>query len=134
MTEGAFELTVVTPENKMMAVQAQLATIPGTEGDFGVLQGHIDMVALVKPGLLKINAEHNRVTEFLVSYGICRITNGVCALMVDDAILVQNIKEDDVSKRMDVCEKEIALSKSSAEIKRLKRVMVFLKLCLKHCA
>ena len=47
-----FEL--VTPEKLVRSEDVYMVTVPGTEGDFGVLQGHAPFMSTVRDGNLSI--------------------------------------------------------------------------------
>ena len=42
-----FEL--VTPEKLVRSEEVYMVTVPGTEGDFGVLEGHSPLVSTLEP-------------------------------------------------------------------------------------
>jgi len=47
-----FEL--VTPEKLIRSEEVYMVTVPGTEGDFGVLEGHAPLMATIRDGALSI--------------------------------------------------------------------------------
>jgi F-type H+-transporting ATPase subunit epsilon len=47
-----FEL--VTPERLVRSEDVHMVTVPGTEGDFGVLAGHAPVMAVIRPGDLLV--------------------------------------------------------------------------------
>jgi F-type H+-transporting ATPase subunit epsilon len=49
-----FEL--VTPEKLVRAEDVHMVTVPGAEGDFGVLQGHAPLVSTLRDGELLVFA------------------------------------------------------------------------------
>ena len=49
-----FEL--VTPEKLVRSEDVYMVTVPGTEGDFGVLQGHAPLVSTLRDGALSVYA------------------------------------------------------------------------------
>lgn len=51
-----FEL--VTPERLVRSEEVYMVTIPGSEGEFGVLQGHAPLVSTLRDGDLKIHAQN----------------------------------------------------------------------------
>jgi F-type H+-transporting ATPase subunit epsilon len=51
-----FEL--VTPEKLVRSEDVYMVTVPGTEGDFGVLQGHAPLVSTLRDGELKVYASN----------------------------------------------------------------------------
>ena len=49
-----FEL--VTPEKLVRSDDVHLVVVPGTEGDFGVLEGHAPFMATIRDGALSVYA------------------------------------------------------------------------------
>ena len=49
-----FKLRIVTPERVFYDGDAEMVEFNTTEGEIGVLSGHIPMTVIVKPGILKI--------------------------------------------------------------------------------
>ena len=49
-----FEL--VTPERLVRSEDVYMVTVPGTEGDFGVLHGHAPLMSTIRDGELKVYA------------------------------------------------------------------------------
>ncbi|MFV0624445.1 ATP synthase F1 subunit epsilon [Sphingomonas sp. ac-8] len=47
-----FEL--VTPEKLVRSEEVHMVVVPGTEGDFGVLEGHAPLMSTVRDGVLQI--------------------------------------------------------------------------------
>lgn len=47
-----FEL--VTPEKLVRSEEVYMVVVPGTEGDFGVLQGHAPVMSTIRDGALHI--------------------------------------------------------------------------------
>jgi F-type H+-transporting ATPase subunit epsilon len=47
-----FEL--VTPERLVRSEEVHMVTVPGTEGDFGVLEGHAPLMSVVRNGELTV--------------------------------------------------------------------------------
>ena len=47
-----FEL--VTPEKLVRSEEVHMVVVPGTEGDFGVLEGHAPMMSVIRAGELVV--------------------------------------------------------------------------------
>ena len=45
----ALNFELVTPERLVRSEEVYMVTVPGTEGDFGVLEGHSPMVSTLRP-------------------------------------------------------------------------------------
>jgi len=55
-----FEL--VTPEKLVRSEDVHMVVVPGTEGDFGVLEGHAPLMSVIRPGEVTIYSGPNIVS------------------------------------------------------------------------
>ncbi|MBB4154645.1 F-type H+-transporting ATPase subunit epsilon [Sphingomonas jinjuensis] len=62
-----FEL--VTPEKLVRSEDVFMVTVPGTEGDFGVLEGHAPIMSTVRDGALVIYRTQGGAPETLTVQG-----------------------------------------------------------------
>jgi F-type H+-transporting ATPase subunit epsilon len=53
-------LEIVTPERMSFAGAVEEVTIPGTEGEFGVLRGHASLLSSVDVGELSFTRDHKK--------------------------------------------------------------------------
>ncbi len=51
---SSFALRIITPERVFYEGEAQMLEFNTTEGEIGILPGHIPLTVIVKPGILKI--------------------------------------------------------------------------------
>jgi F-type H+-transporting ATPase subunit epsilon len=54
---AALKLEVATPDGLALKIEAEIVTAPSVEGEFGVLPGHLPLLAATRAGLLKYRAE-----------------------------------------------------------------------------
>ena len=52
----ALHFELVTPERLVLSEDVHMVVVPGTEGEFGVLEGHAPFMSTVKDGALKVYA------------------------------------------------------------------------------
>ena len=62
-----FEL--VTPEKLLRSEDVHMVVVPGTEGDFGVLEGHAPFMSTVRDGALAIYRAANGEPETIAIRG-----------------------------------------------------------------
>ena len=58
----ALHFELVTPEKLVRSEEVHMVVVPGTEGDFGVLQGHAPVMSVVRPGELIVYSDAHTVT------------------------------------------------------------------------
>ena len=62
-----FEL--VTPERLVRSEEVFMVTVPGTEGDFGVLEGHAPVMSTIRDGALVIQRTPGGTSETVAIEG-----------------------------------------------------------------
>lgn len=83
-------LELVTPKKKVLEESVGSLILPGIEGSFGVLPGHVTMVAALKPGMLKVVYEESD-TIYAVGGGYAEIANDRVIVLADSAELGEDI-------------------------------------------
>ena len=43
---------LVSPERLLLSEDAEMVTIPGAEGEMGVMAGHMSLISTLKPGII----------------------------------------------------------------------------------
>ena len=101
-------LEIVTPEKMAFSGKVEDVTIPGTEGEFGVLRGHAALLSSVDVGELNYVKDGKR-TFYAVNTGYTEVTTGKVTVLVETA------------ERSDLIDKERAKkAKENAEVKLAK--------------
>lgn len=57
MAEKSFTLNIITPDRIFYEGEVSMVEMNTSEGEIGILPGHIPMTVIVKPGILKIYEE-----------------------------------------------------------------------------
>lgn len=77
---------VVSPEAKLFEGECVQVSLPGSEGRFGVLHGHMNMVAALEAGDIEIILEgQDTPLVFKSSDGFVDITPERCTILVEKA-------------------------------------------------
>jgi F-type H+-transporting ATPase subunit epsilon len=105
-------LEIVTPEKMAFSGQVEEVTIPGTEGEFGVLRGHASLLSSIETGELSFTREGKR-THYAVSTGYAEVTSGKVTVLVETAERSDAIDKERARRAMENAESR--LDKSSRE-------------------
>ena len=109
---GRQKLVLVTYEKKVLEVECDEVTLPGKKGYFGVLPGHVAMIASLKVGELMYRI--GKVEHFLaVSEGFCEVADDLVTVMAEFAQLPHEI--DVAAAERDQAEAEAVLGSVSDE-------------------
>lgn len=68
-----FTFTIITPENVLVREEASFVVVPGFSGELGILPGHMNLMALLVPGNLRIVSGNNRKKQIVIAAGIVDI-------------------------------------------------------------
>jgi F-type H+-transporting ATPase subunit epsilon len=105
----AFELTIVTPEGEVYSDRAHGVVLPGSEGDFGVLEGHERFLAPLRTGEVEIRK--GEVLQYAaISGGFADVSESRVVVLADTCELAEQI---------DVARAEQARARAEQEIERL---------------
>ncbi len=86
-----FEFELISPERLLLSEPVDMAVIPGSEGDFGVLAGHSLLISTLRPGVIEV-WQGEQVTERLfVGGGFAEVTETRCTVLADEAIPVSEL-------------------------------------------
>lgn len=118
MAKVSFRL--VMPERELLATEADMVVVPGSEGDFGVLPGHAPLISTVRPGVLEVYQNSKVEKRFLVAGGFAEVTPERCTVLADEAvpfeqITVAQLDERERAARADISDADTPAEKAAAE-------------------
>ena len=112
---GRLYLEVVTPEQVMVSQEVDTVVAPGTEGEFGVLPGHIHFLSGIVPGELRYNA--GAATERMaVTAGFAEVSNDKVSILVDAAEKAGNIDVERARKAIERARERLAKGRSAEDV------------------
>ena len=113
----AFEL--VAPDRLLMSEEVDLVTIPGGEGDYGVMVGHQPQITTVRPGILDIENDDSATKRVFIDGGFAEVTASHCTVMTEEAVPLEELQRADVEGRVKDVEEAMELAKTDAEVQLL---------------
>ena len=79
------KLEIVTPEKLIFSQNVEMATLPGSDGEFGVLENHQPLISDLKEGEIKIYSSLNSSSpnqSFAIDGGVAQVTADNCTALV----------------------------------------------------
>lgn len=111
-------LEIVTPEKMEFSGDVEEVTIPGTEGEFGVLRGHEPFLTSVDIGELNY-VQSGKKTFYAVNTGYAEVTSGKVTILIETAERSDRIDKDRARRAKDNAEARIAqMAKDSADYEK----------------
>jgi F-type H+-transporting ATPase subunit epsilon len=117
-------LEVVTPSGMIYNGKAVSVTLPGEEGEFGVLPHHAALTTLLKAGVVDIENENKNVESIVVNWGVVQVNEAKVIVLVDGAVAIRGETESEIAKALDeaktllsdISDSNIAIAAVSAKI------------------
>jgi F-type H+-transporting ATPase subunit epsilon len=89
---NTLKLEIVTPEAKVYSEDVEMVTLPGVEGEMGILPQHVRLMTQLVPGEMIVRK--NGQDRFLaVGQGLVEVTGESVSIVTDMAVAVENIDE-----------------------------------------
>ena len=96
-----FTLSVVAPDRSVAEDQIVSVVAPGAEGYFGVLAGHVPLIAALKPGILEYQDVHGQRHFIYAGGGFAEVTASRVTVLADEAARAQDIDVSEAERRLD---------------------------------
>jgi len=113
-----FTLEIVTPEKMAFSGNVEEVTIPGTEGEFGVLRGHEALLGSVDIGHLSFT-RNNKKTHFAVNTGYAEVTGSKVTILIETAERADQIDVTRARRAKDNAEARLEkIAKDSEEFEK----------------
>lgn len=118
MADDKIIFDLVSPERLLLSEAAEMVTIPGSEGEMGVMAGHEPLITTLKPGVIDVKIEHGRHDKFFVTGGFAEVTATKLTVLAEEAIPVAHLDEATLQQRIIDAQEDIAIAKTDAEMHR----------------
>ena len=96
-----FTLSVVAPDRSVVEDQVVSVVAPGNEGYFGVMAGHVPLIAALKPGILEYLDNNNQRHFVYTGGGFAEVTGNRVTILADEAARAQDIDVSDAERRLE---------------------------------
>ena len=98
---STIKLEILTPNGEIFNGQAISVTLPGQEGEFGVLAEHSSLATLLDAGVIDIEKEDKSVESILINWGMAQVDEEKIVVLVEGAVAIRGENESDVAKALE---------------------------------
>jgi F-type H+-transporting ATPase subunit epsilon len=84
----SFPFKLVSPTGIVYEQPVEQVVAVGSNGEFGVLAGHINFITAILPGVITIKPGDGSITEYLLAGGLAEVREGTMTVLADEAIPV----------------------------------------------
>jgi len=103
----SLELIVVTPMGESFAETVDRVVLPGSEGEFGVLESHEKFLAPLKPGPVEILLPDGTTEYAAISSGFAEVLGSQVVVLVDECFKAHEIDLEHAQHTLAEAEREL---------------------------
>jgi F-type H+-transporting ATPase subunit epsilon len=120
---------IVSPERLLLSDEADMVTVPGTDGDFGVLAGHMPLISTLRPGVIDIRGgSASGDSRFFVLGGFAEASPGKLTILAEEALPMAGVDAAALEQRIRNTEEDLGLAKAEADRARVAEQLDHLRL------
>lgn len=101
------KLEIVTPDGKIFEDSVKSVTLPGSEGEFGVLPHHASLISLLKTGIIDIELQNSQHEIVAIDWGHVKIDESKVTVLVDGAVAIVGSNENAIARAIEDAKKLI---------------------------
>ena len=105
-------LSIVTPNGEIFNDDVKTVTLPGKEGEFGVLPGHSSLVSSLTVGVIVIE-KANSTEAVAINWGHVKVDENSVDVLADGAIALTAGKDSEIAKNIEAAKELVKSVKDS---------------------
>ena len=103
---------LVSPEKLLLSEDAEMVTLPGSEGEFGVLAGHAALISTLKPGVIAVKGGAQGDQRYFVTTGFADVSATKLTVLAEEAIPMESVNTELLDQRIADGEEDILQAKT----------------------
>ncbi|MGM0518647.1 MAG: ATP synthase F1 subunit epsilon [Campylobacterota bacterium] len=109
---NTIKLSIVTPNGAIFNGDVKTVTLPGKEGEFGVLPGHSSLVSSLTVGVIVIERE-NSTEAVAINWGHVKVDENSVDVLADGAIPLTQGEDSEIAKNIEAAKDLVSSVKDS---------------------
>lgn len=111
---------IVSPERLLLSDEADMVTVPGSEGDFGVLAGHMPLISTLRPGIIDIRGgSESGDLRFFVLGGFAEANPRKLTVLAEEALPMTSVDATTLDQKIKNTEEDLVLAKNESDRARV---------------
>jgi F-type H+-transporting ATPase subunit epsilon len=106
------KLEIVTPNGVIFDAEVKQVTLPGSEGEFGVLAKHATLVSLLDTGVIVIEKADGSEVAVAINSGYVKVDEEKTTCIVDGAVALSG-EDSDLAKALEAAKTLLKSAESS---------------------
>ncbi|EMH80830.1 ATP synthase, F1 epsilon subunit [alpha proteobacterium HIMB114] len=100
------QVDIVTPEKVLFSEKdISMVTIPGIEGQMGILDNHLPVVTFLKPGVINIEKSENKY--FFTTGGVVDFKNNSLSILCQEVFDVKDFSDKQINNLKERANKKL---------------------------
>lgn len=119
MAESKIHFDLVSPEKLLLSEDVIMVTLPGSEGEFGVLAGHAPVISTLRPGVIQVKTGNGPDLKLFVRGGFAEVDQTKVTVLAEEAIPLGEFDLAALDQRIRDTEEDLAIAKTDIERTRV---------------
>jgi F-type H+-transporting ATPase subunit epsilon len=102
---------LVSPERLLLSAEVEMVTVPGVEGDFGVLAGHAPVITTLRPGVVTVQRQGSDAERIFVRGGFAEVNLDGLTVLAEEAMPLAELDAAALDQRVRDAEEDVADAK-----------------------
>ena len=98
---------LVSPERLLLSEQAEMVTVPGSDGYFGVLTGHMPLISTLRPGMIDVKGGDKGDAKYFILGGFAEVTTTKLTVLAEQAVPMTEMDITDLDQRIHDAEEDL---------------------------
>ncbi|WP_172599344.1 F0F1 ATP synthase subunit epsilon [Buchnera aphidicola] len=102
-----FYLDIVSLEKRIFSGEVKKIRVSGSEGELGIYPGHVQLLSIIKPGMIYIFHKDKKEECIYISGGILEVQPNTVSVLADTAIRAIHLNRENILKAKKEAEENI---------------------------
>ncbi len=98
------KLSIVSPNGQIFCDDVKTVTLPGKEGEFGVLPGHSSLLSSLSVGVIIIE-QKDSTQAVAINWGHVKVSENSVDVLVDGAVALTTGEDSQIAKNIEAAKK-----------------------------
>lgn len=125
-----FQFELVSPAEKLISEPARYVSVPGSEGEFGVLPGHSSLISALKPGVVRFKNADQGHEDIFIAGGFADVTADNLTILAEEAQSVASLDKISLEKDLSNLQEDLKLVDGAIDKKRIEKKIEMTKIKL----
>ena len=110
---------LVSPERLLISEDAEMITVPGTDGYFGAMAGHEPLISTLRPGMIEVKNGEDGDERYFIRGGFAEVNATNITVLAEEAIPMAEFDIAVLDQRIKDLEEDLVAAKDDAERARI---------------